>query len=315
MKIKLVGNTSMLLVTLLFTSCYYISQLSEVRVPSFEEVKGIKYSEVHRKFLNGLSIDDQGFHLEPEWQIYFTGDDSLKIFNKDKQEFTPYRIFHSHRDLYHFARNWFRVKHVSKDSIVLQVLKLDSRIVNEKASNVFMILYSDNYIKNTLHSTPELLRAPSSQDSLFAKYKAIIANSNPDSNFAARSPVIFKSKSKIASVRKIEPSLDPYLGFVNRTESYMSPEYVIYIDKAYRDFKYSFSVVVDHQGKMKFRRFMLNLFPEFIETKTKVAHGIIDVYLKNLLEVTPGKTLGFPHSSTVNLHVIGRANSVLNNLY
>ena len=62
---------------------------------------------------------------------------------------------------------------------------------------------------------------------------------------------------------------------------------------------------------MKFKRFMLNLFPEFIETKTKVAHGIIDVYLRNLLEVTPGKTLGFPHSSVINLHVIGKAMNLI----
>ncbi|SDM66375.1 hypothetical protein SAMN05421813_1191, partial [Daejeonella rubra] len=119
---------------------------------------------------------------------------------------------------------------------------------------------------------------------------------------------ISKSKSNIIRVKKIEPSLDPYLGYVNKTESYLYPEYRINIDKAYRDFKYSFSVIVDHNGKMKFKRFMLNLFPEFIETKTKVAQGIIDVYLRNLLDVTPGKTLGFPHSSVINLHVIGKVN-------
>lgn len=305
---KIIINTAVLCFVLFFSSCYYINKINEDPIPSFERIKGIKYSEIHRRFSNGLSIDEDGFHLEPEWHIYFTGDDSLKIFNSDKQQFTSYRIFHSHKDLFHFARNWFRVKHLSTDSIVLQALKVESRIVNEKTSNVFMTLYADDYIKNNLHSTPALLRTPSSEDSLFVKYKAILANSNPDSIFAARSPVIFKSKSKIARVRKIEPSLDPYLGYVNRSESYLHPEYVIYIDKAYRDFKYSFSVVVDHNGKMKFKRFMLNLFPEFIETKTKVAHGIIDVYLRNLLEVIPGKTLGFPHSSVIDIHVIGKVN-------
>jgi hypothetical protein len=102
------------------------------------------------------------------------------------------------------------------------------------------------------------------------------------------------------------PSLDPYLGHVNRSEEYLYPEYRINIDKAYQDFQYSFSVLVDHNGRMHFKQFLVAVEPEFIETKTKVAKGIIDVYLRNTLDITPGNTLGFPHSSVINLHVIGR---------
>ncbi|SDN12010.1 hypothetical protein SAMN05421813_1441 [Daejeonella rubra] len=206
---KLIINTVMFFFVLFFSSCYFINKINEEPVPSFEKIKGIRYSEIHRKFSNGLSIDDHGFQLEPEWHIYFTGDDSLKIFNSDKQQFTSYRIFHSHKDLFHFARNWFRVKHLSKDSIILQVLKLESRVVNERASNVFMTLYAEGYVKNKLHTTIDLLRAPSSDDSLFVKYKAIQANSNLDSAFAARNPVVFKSIDIPTKVRQCSATKYP----------------------------------------------------------------------------------------------------------
>lgn len=288
------------------SSCYYISTINKEPDPSFEGVKGIRYSEVRREFDSGIAIDRYGFHLEPEWQICFTGDDSVKIFSIEKQKFMPYRIFHSHGNLFQFARQWFRVRHVSRDSIILQVMQVDRRQVREELSNVFMTLYADNYIKNQLRTTIEKLRTPTFLDSLYVRYRAIQANSDPDSAFAARKPVIFKSRSRIARAEKIEPDLDPNLGEINRSESYLQPVYKIHIDKAYKDFVYSFYMIVDHKGRMKFKRFNQRLPSEFIETKTRVARGIIDVYLKNLLDVTPGSTLGYPHSSVVLVHVIGK---------
>lgn len=302
MKISFFGLFTMLCLS----SCYYISRINNEPAPSFEKVKEIMYSEIRREFNTGIAIDQHGFQLEPEWHIYFTGDDSVKIFSLEKQKFISYRIFHSHKDLFQFARQWFRVKHVSKDSILLQVMQVSNQVVHEDLSNVFMTLYADDHIKNKLHTSPDLLRRPSPKDSLFVKYRAIQANSDPDSAFAARSPVVFKSKSKIARAEKIEPRLDPNLGGINRSESYLYPEYKIYIDKAYRDFTYSFYAVVDYKGRMKFKRFNFNLFPEFIETKTKVAKGLINIYLRNLFEIIPGKTLGYPHSSIIVVHVIGK---------
>jgi hypothetical protein len=290
----------------LLSSCYYITNINEPPVPAFTEIKGIKYSEVHRRFDNGLSYNEFGFQLEPEWEIYFNAPDSIRIFSPERQKYMTYRMFHSHKSLFHFARDWFRVKHVSKDSLIFQVMRLDSRVVNEERSNVFMTLYSHDYIKNTLHTTAEKLKVPSREDSLFVKYRAIQANSDPDSAFAARIPVMLKSKSKILQVEKIKASADPYLGHVSRSEEYLYPEYKIRIDKAYQDFSYSFSVIVDHTGKIQFKEFLVGVMPEFLDTKTKVAKGIIDVYLRNLLEVTPGKTLGFPHASVINLYVIGK---------
>ena len=291
---------------LLLSSCDYISGINEEPDPTFAAIKGIKYTEVKRRFGNGLSFNEQGFQLEPEWNIYFNADDSVKIYSPEKKQYMTYRIFHSHKALFQFAREWFRVKHVSKDSLLLQVMTLESRVVKEDLSDIFMTLYSDDYIKNGLKTDAAKLKAPSREDSLFIRYRAIQANSNPDSTFAARNPVVLKSKSKITRVEKIMPSLDPYLGHVNRSEEYLYPEYRINIDKAYQDFQYSFSVIVDHNGRMHFKQFLVAVEPEFLKTKTKVAKGIIDVYLHNTLDITPGNTLGFPHSSVINLHVIGK---------
>ena len=298
--------TLLLALSLLLSSCYYITNMNEDPVPAFTAIKGIKYTEVRRTFKNGLSFNEQGFQLEPEWKIYFNADDSVRIYSPEKKQYMTYRIFHSHKALFHFARDWFRVKHVSKDSLVFQVMTLESRVVKEDLSTIYMTLYADDYIKNVLHTEASILKAPGPEDSLFIKYRAIQANSNPDSAFAARNPVILKSRSKIARVEKLKATLDPYLGHINRSEEYLYPEYRINIDKAYQDFQYSFSVTVDHTGKMHFKQFLVAVEPEFMETKTRVVNGIIDVYLRNLLEVSPGNTLGFPHSSVINLHVIGR---------
>ena len=290
----------------LFVTCGHISKINEEAPPTFTAIKGIKYSEVKRRFNNGLSFTDQGFQLEPEWNIYFNADDSVRIYSPEKKQYMTYRIFHSHKALFQFAREWFRVKHVSKDSLIFQVMELESRAVMEDLSTITMTLYSDDYIKNALKTTAEKLKAPSKEDSLFIKYRAIEANSDLDSAFAARNPVKMTSKSKITRVEKVKPGLDPYLGHVNRSEEYLYPEYRIYINKAYQDFQYSFSVIVDHNGRMHFKQFLVAVEPEFIDTKTKVAKGIIDVYLRNTLDIIPGNTLGFPHSSVINLHVIGR---------
>jgi hypothetical protein len=297
---------SLFFVFVIASSCNYVRKINEDPIPSFSEIKGIKYTEVRRSFQNGLSFNEQGFQLEPEWNIYFNADDSVRIFSPEKQQYMTYRIFHSHKALFQFAREWFRVLHVSKDSILLQVMELESRVVKEDKSTIYMKLYADDYIKNVLKTDAESLKVPTSEDSLFIKYRAIQANSNLDSAFAARNPVVLSSRSKITRVEKIKPSLDPYLGYVNRSEEYLYPEYRIHIDKAYKDFQYSFSVLVDHKGKMHFKKFLVAVEPEFLETKTKVAKGIIDVYLRNTLSIKPGNTLGFPHTSLINLHVIGK---------
>ena len=151
-------------------SCYYITNINEEPVPTFTAIKGIKYTEVRRSFQNGLSFNEQGFQLEPEWNIYFNADDSVRIFSPEKKQYMTYRIFHSHKALFQFAREWFRVKHVSKDSILLQVMALESRVVNENRSFIFMKLYSDEYIKNKLKIDAAKLKSTSNASGLTYKY-------------------------------------------------------------------------------------------------------------------------------------------------
>ncbi len=306
---KILKLMPLLLIICSFSSCYYIFNINEPPPPTFENVKGIRYSEIRREFDNGLSIDQNGFHLEPEYRVYFTGNDSIQIFSEEKKEYMSYRIFHSHKDLFQFARRWFRVKHVSRDSIILKAMEVNGREINEKASNIYMTLYANSYIKNKLHTAVEKLRAPTRNDSIYVKYRAIQANTDADSAFAARNPVIFKSKSKILQVEKIRPNVDPNLGEFTKIDEYLNPAYRININKAYSDFTYSFYMTVGHQGKMTFKKFNFPMDEEFLETKTRVARGIIDVYLSNLLEVTPGRTLGYKHASVVEVFVRGNRGS------
>lgn len=303
---KILKLMSLMMITCGFSSCYYIFNINEPPPPSFEQIKGIRYAEIRREFDNGVAIDQNGFHLEPEWRIYFTGNDSVKIYSDRKNRYMPYRIFHSHKDLFQFARRWFRVKHLSKDSILLQAMEVHDRKIDEDASQVYMTLYSENYIRNKLHTTIEKLRSPTRNDSLYVRYRAIQANSNPDSAFAARVPVMFGSRSRILEVYKIKPDADPNLGEFSKFHEYINPAYSIRINNAYRDFKYSFYMTVGHQGKMQFKKFNFPMEAEFIERKTRVAKGIIDIYLKNLLNVTPGKTLGYPHASVVEVYIVGK---------
>ena len=43
---KLIISAAVLCSMLFFSSCYYINKINEEPVPSFEKVKGIKYSEI-----------------------------------------------------------------------------------------------------------------------------------------------------------------------------------------------------------------------------------------------------------------------------
>src|SRR5690606_27650396 len=86
---------------------------------------------------------------------------------------------------------------------------------------------------------------------------------------------------------------------------YLYPEYDITIHRAYKDFYYTFSVLVGPDGKLRLGKFFV--MPEFEESRRRVLTGIVDVYLQHLLDVTPATTLGLPHNSVVYLRVRGRA--------
>ena len=84
----------------------------------------------------------------------------------------------------------------------------------------------------------------------------------------------------------------------------MYPEYRVEINKSYRDFRYRFSVIVDVKGNLYVNRIQ-GVLKEDMPYRKKLLQGIADVYLKNLLYVKPGTTLGIPHSSEITISLAG----------
>jgi len=274
--------------------------------PTFKEVLGMQYIETDRYFTSGLSFNDQGYELEPTWKMYLLSDDSLMIFHPQAKVFYHYPIYHDHDSVFNIARHWMRVKKVSKDSLIFQLLSVEEKKVSKDFSNAYMKFYSYAHLKK-IHADPEELRKPSLKDTLFIQAKSARANRNPgirDSAFAARIPVVLKSKIPEVKVNKLKVQLDPHdLLHVSPSDEYLYPEYTISIDKAYKDFNYSFSVLVDDKGNMRLSKF--NVSPEFRESRRRVLEGIIDVYLERFLSIEPGTTLDIAHTSEIALHVKG----------
>jgi hypothetical protein len=273
---------------------------------SFESIKGIRFIEVRRAFDNGIAFDEQGFQQQPEWIVQFLSDTTVKTYSPTRKKMIDFVVTHSHDAVYNFAKEWFRVKHLSKDSLVFQRLQVNGKeVAKDIRSNVYMTFYAEDYIKNKLKTTAEDLQKPRKQDSLFVKKHAEVANKNPlDSAhfFAARNPVVFTSKSKILNVEKTS-TVDKLL---NRTASYdyLYPEYRINIQPAYKDFAYTISAVVDQNGNLFVYKF--NADEDYKENRKKVLQGILDVYVSKLTTIKPGSTLSFTHSTLVVLVLIGK---------
>lgn len=277
---------------------------------AFDSILGIRYQEVKRRFSTGLSFNELGFQQEPSWIIEFQSQDTIRAYSPQKDRMQNFYLHYDHGNVYNFAKEWFRIKKISKDSLLFQRLNLTKREISKDIrSDVNITYYSEDYIKNKLKTTAELLQRPSRADTAYILKLAEKSNRNPgnaDSAFAGRAPVEFSPLSAMIRVKKLS-TVDKLIG---RTESYdyLFPRYRIDIAKAYEDFGYEFSVIVDAQGKMHLGTFHTD-FPENQEPRRKTLNAIIDVYLSNLLKVTPGKTLGIPHSSEINLVVAGRKNS------
>lgn len=274
---------------------------------SFLHLKGIKYTEVKRRFSNGLSFDEQGFQQEPSWEIEFFSNDSILAYSPQKKIMQGFHLHYDHGDVYNFAKEWFRIKYADKDSLVFQRLHvMNKEIASDIRSDVNITYYAQDYIANVLQTTAKKLQEPSKADSTFIQQLSDRSNRNPasrDSAFAARKPVVFKSLSNIIQVEKLS-MIDELKG---RTVSYdyLYPKYKMVISNSYKDFSHDFMAVVDQHGKIHLSN-ILGILPEDYDTKKKVIEGIIDVYLQNLLKIEPGTTLNIPHSSEVNILISGK---------
>ncbi|WP_157687544.1 hypothetical protein [Pedobacter psychrophilus] len=277
----------------------------EERKFRFEQIKNIKYYEVRRTFASGIAFNEIGFQQKPEWAIKFLSDTTVQAYSPTMNKMLNFDLIFSHEGVYNFAREWFRIKTISKDSLLLQRLEVNAKqIAKDVRSEVFMTFYSEDYIKK-LKTTVEDLRKPRKIDTAYVQERVRLINSNIfDSTkfFAATNPVQFKSTNKIISVEKISVINK----LENRTASYdyLYPEYEVKIQPAYKDFVHTISAIVDEKGNIFVYRF--TAMDDYRENRKKVLQGILDVYLKKLLVVKPGNTLGFTHSSVIVLDLIGK---------
>lgn len=290
----------------IIVSCSHPAQEKKVEKPriSFKSIWGIHYTEVYRVFDNGLTFTNKGYQLEPTWRLTFLSDDSIRIYSPKNKVYVNLPITVDHDSVFNMAWAWLRLKTMNKDSVKLEVLKVINKEVHTAGPTVYMTLYSDDFIYKTLKSQPSALIKPSRKDSLFVREKASLFDHNFDSVFAARNPVILKSKSPLLSIKKLKPKGLTAEDVVIEDE-YLSPEYDILIQKAYQDFNYSFSVIADKEGRMHFGESLVDMSPEFRDAKIRVMKAIIDGYLKLYLDIKPGNTLGIPHASKFIVNVKG----------
>ena len=270
---------------------------------SFKTVTEIRFTEVYRRFDNGVSFNAQGYQLKPSWKLYFVSDTVVSLYSPIKQRYYIMPVTLDHDSIFSMAGAFFKTRKISKDSLYLQVLSVKNKIISWKQSNVYVTFFADGYIKNTLHSNAESLRRTTNKDTAYIQDLVKASDANPKKLFAAQEPVVLKSKSPSVVVAKAKlkaKDLDNY--YVPETLFY--PEYEITINKAYADFYHTFAVRVDAKGQLHFVEPMETMLDDQ-ENTIKVMKGIMDGYLKLYLNITPGKTLGIAHDSLILLVVRG----------
>ena len=285
-------------------SCKYRDPSAEGRI-SFKKVAGINYIEVRRRFTDGLSFNKYGYELTPSWQMSFYSDDSAKVYNPDSARFLDFHVTLDHDSLFHVAHAWFRAKEITKDSLVCQVMKVQTNVIYLDKSTVYITFYSDTYIRDVLHTVPEKLMGKSKRDTAFIAARSAQINANQNSAFAAREPVVFKAKSPLVKIEKASVEANLMNNYDNSDE-YMFPEFNITIDKTYQNFFYKFLVTVDYKGDMHFQNSLMKTVDENAGRKMK---GVLDGYVKTYVTVKPGSTFNIPHNSYAVLNVRGIASN------
>jgi hypothetical protein len=273
---------------------------------SFKSIEGISYSEVRRQ-QNGLSFNEYGYHLNPDWKLRFVSKDSIALYSPAKKQFLNFPLGCGIDSIFNTNRTFLRMKHMSKDSLIFELIQAKNDSLEIKGTKVYMLFYADNYIKNVLHADATTLQAGNRTDSLFIKELIKRADSAHINAFAALNPVQLKSTRRSLSVKKRKTVADFLLNNYNTSDDYMSPTYDIVINKAYADFHYSFSAYVDKKGRMYFNKPLLPL-PDggYKEQYIRSSKAIMNKYFKLYLKVVPGKTLDMAHTSEISLHVQGK---------
>lgn len=299
---------------LFFLFCCYIAiagcsggaeEENDPRRPAFTPIVGIDFYEARRSFDNGLAYDSIGFVQEPEWHVKWTHEDSIQIYVPGSDSSFNFAITHDHDSFFHFARESWKVIDLNRDSLMLQRLSLDGLKVNKIRSNVYMRFYSKDYLGQLGKPLMEL-RKPRKQDTLFVQEMVQRANrnlNNVDSSFSSKNYPKLISKSPMLEIKRRQQDTSELIS-QSAAYEYLYPEYDIVIHEAYKDFNYTFSILVGPDGKLRLGKFFV--MPEFWESRKRVLTGVVDVYLQHLLAITPAMTLGLPHNSVVYLKVRGR---------
>lgn len=273
---------------------------------TFEPVKGIKYEEIKRRFSNGLSFNEDGFMQKPSWIVQLLSEDSILAYSPQKKIMQGFHLHYDHGNVYNFAEEWFKVKHISVDSMVLQRVQVTAKVIaSDVRSDVNMTFYAQSYIKNKLKTTAQELQKPTYKDSVFIRKRSAAINKNIDSAYAATEPVVFIPKSKNVSVVKI--STVDKLSSRTVAYDYMYPQYKIVINKAYKDFAHQFSAIIDYAGNIKVKN-VYGVMPADVEQRKKVIQTVADYYLKTQFEISPGKTLDMAHNTEITISLIGKMN-------
>ncbi|WP_231425604.1 hypothetical protein [Pedobacter sp. Leaf250] len=292
---------------LMLSACSSKNKKNDASLRDFEfaPVKGIRYEEVKRRFSDGLSFNKQGFMQKPSWIIEVVSEDTMSAWSPQKQIMQNFYLQYDHGNVYNFAEEFFKVKHISKDSLVFQRVQVDGKVIaDDIRSDVNMTFYAQNYIKNKLKTTAQILQRPSKADTIYIEKRSNEVNRTDSTAFAATEPVQFLPKSKIVKVEKFSTA-DKLL---KRTSAYdyIFPKYRIEINRAYKDFAYECFALVDYTGRMKILS-VNGVLPEAAEPKKKMMQGVADIYIRNLFDVAPGTTLGIPHNSEITVMIVGKA--------
>jgi hypothetical protein len=305
---KTFGIILLMVITIIGAGCKrkgIVSHNGPKDLISFKSIQGITYTEVARRMKNGLSFNEYGYQLEPQWKMSFISDDSTRIYSPIKKQLINFPLSRGYDSIFNTARTWLKVRKMNKDSLVLEILNYKDGLIDVTGAKVYMVLYADNYIKNTLHSDSTILRRPSRRDSVFISNLVAKANGDYKKAFSARQPVQLISKSPMIRVeqRKTEPTMENNF---DTSDDYLDPTFDIVINKAYRDFYYSFSIYVDDKGNMIYRIPLTAFTDEGFKTAyIKESQDIMNTYLKYFFKVIPGSTLGMPHTSIISIHVKG----------
>jgi hypothetical protein len=280
----------------------------EATNPDFKPVNGIRFFEVKRRFRNGLSFNKDGFQHVPTWVVEFKAPDTMLAYSPEKKGMESFYLQYDHGKVYNFAREYFRAIKVTKDSLILQRLQVDGKVIagnDDVRSDVYCTFYTKSYI-DRLKTTIGELQKPTHADTLFIQQLAAKTNRDPSSPvlaFAATTPVVIEPKSALVKAEKISTA-DPN-DHRSLAYDYIYPQYNLEISRAYKAFNYSFSVIVDSNGKLYVNR-VDGVMPEDVPPRKRLLEGITKVYLQNLFKITPGKTLGIAHSSEITIYLVGK---------